>query len=658
MDAACGRLGNLTLSFVAVCSYIAIGAFSTTAGDLLRGRSIELPLLRTVIPLSVFSIVSPILLLGLHVYLTINQYWVFTRLVDLLSVGGTENQAGERLQRRLRWDGFVPLLLRRSGSPVARAAGIGLFYGISAVAPLAVLLLLQVKFLALREITGTVTHWVCIVGSAMCVASMARWRGGATEEGNRQRLPFGTWLAVPLALGFSLAGTLFLLHLWQPRLVEELWWEERAHVKASKAEIVRAYPEASKLNEFADKADALLRFAEGIELVNRNLEGANLEGAIMPNCNLDGANLRGARLRMADLRRCKVSNTTFEGADLSEAKLDGIVAEDDGRDGMGVSFVRANLTKAEMNGAIIKKGSFLEADLTGVSMIGTSVSKAIFDGAALERATIRGSSFRGSSFIGAQFPRARIESSLFASCDMRLTRFYSAHLRRVVIERDLGEGENYGVDGRDFRGASFEGATFEDVFAPMTEVSLKGLRVRNSFLGFPKVADLRGISRLDSVEAQAQPEEDLRQVREYVARRIGERYEDQIRAAYAELERELREIRKPECLICSGLGELRDRECDGCIIAFDDALFNLKVPRWVDSKAARQVSKKILEGLEDDRTRRKEEYVGLARDREMMNCLTYSLEWIRILDRKEECPEKVAPWWVSGRFPAGDPRGE
>jgi hypothetical protein len=102
-----------------------------------------------------------------------------------------------------------------------------------------------------------------------------------------------------------------------------------------------------------------------------NLEGANLEGAILLDANLEGANLRGANLegailldanlRYANLRGANLLGTNLEGANLLDANLEG--ANLRGANLEGAILLDANLRYANLRGANLRGANLLDANL-------------------------------------------------------------------------------------------------------------------------------------------------------------------------------------------------------------------------------------------------------------------------------------------------------
>ena len=111
------------------------------------------------------------------------------------------------------------------------------------------------------------------------------------------------------------------------------------------------------------------------DLIEANLEGADLEDA-----NLIGANLRDADLEDADLEGANLRDANLEDADLEGANL------------IGANLREANLRGANLRGAVLRGADLKDANLRGV----------VLRGADLKDANLRGANLIGANLIGAK----------------------------------------------------------------------------------------------------------------------------------------------------------------------------------------------------------------------------------------------------------------
>ena len=126
-----------------------------------------------------------------------------------------------------------------------------------------------------------------------------------------------------------------------------------------------------------------------IDLRGANLQGFDLQGALLNDARLDGAHLQGARMDAAQLRRASINGSRLQGARLMAAQLSRALLE------------RAQLHGASLGGADIWGGYLREATLRG----------AYLSGAQFQAAYISGAQFQGTDLGGARMDKATVSSA-------------------------------------------------------------------------------------------------------------------------------------------------------------------------------------------------------------------------------------------------------
>ncbi len=234
-----------------------------------------------------------------------------------------------------------------------------------------------------------------VVGSSERLGSLAKLRKLAT---NRELVTFSLLVLV---------GTHFALSWvsWHRDPVQQLL--KTAH--CSRCELVDANLEEANL-EGADLGMANLVRAnlKGANLVRADLEGATLKGADLVHANLgradlEGADLENAYLERADLVRANLSNANLEGADLVRADL--VRANLEGADLIRASLEGANLVRANLEGADLVRANLKGANLAGAKLEGANLKGANLEGADLEGTNLQGVDFEGANLKGTIFPK-------------------------------------------------------------------------------------------------------------------------------------------------------------------------------------------------------------------------------------------------------------
>ena len=158
-----------------------------------------------------------------------------------------------------------------------------------------------------------------------------------------------------------------------------------------------------------------------------NLDGWNLNGAVLEMANLpfarfqsaslrgailEGANLRQATLVRANLNEARLTGADFEGADLSGADLS--FAECN-----GTYFVDANLEGIIFQGANLNEASFKGANLRGANFKNAILSFAEMNGANLEDANFEGANLEGTDFTETSPEKSNLEKNNFEETYLR-----------------------------------------------------------------------------------------------------------------------------------------------------------------------------------------------------------------------------------------------
>ncbi len=144
---------------------------------------------------------------------------------------------------------------------------------------------------------------------------------------------------------------------------------------------------------------------KGSNLVQADLEGANLEGADLVNANLGRANLQGANLNNAylegaDLIRVNMANADLEGADLVRAEL------------VRASLAGANLMRSSLEGANLVRVNLEGADLVRANLKGANLGSANLEGANLKGANLEGADLTGAKLDGANLQGTNLKDAI------------------------------------------------------------------------------------------------------------------------------------------------------------------------------------------------------------------------------------------------------
>ncbi len=139
-------------------------------------------------------------------------------------------------------------------------------------------------------------------------------------------------------------------------------------------------------------------YLQGVSLRNAQLDGADLTEAHLQKAKLTGANLQRVSLVESHMQQADLSNTKLQGSILNYARLHGAILVNTHLQEAGLNgtyLLAANLTRARMQ----------RASLGGAKMQGAYLAKALLYGATLREAQMQG------TYLGAaQFHEARFSS--------------------------------------------------------------------------------------------------------------------------------------------------------------------------------------------------------------------------------------------------------
>lgn len=146
------------------------------------------------------------------------------------------------------------------------------------------------------------------------------------------------------------------------------------------------------------------------ELKEKNLEGVNLEKAILIDVNMEETNLKRANLRLAamyhsELREIILTEANLQGASLRSSNLK--MAQ------MG----RSILNHADLGSSKMVSANLSFADLRNTDLTDTKLKNAFLEGADLRGADLKGSDLRRAELKGADLRGADIDFASFTlSC--------------------------------------------------------------------------------------------------------------------------------------------------------------------------------------------------------------------------------------------------
>jgi uncharacterized protein YjbI with pentapeptide repeats len=451
VDDAAAVGGGLWLSYLFVLFYLvylAIAAGAVTHEDLFFEKPVKLPFLGVELPLLAFFFLAPILFIIVHAYTLVHLVMLTEKTKRYhRALHDSERNVTQAERENLQWqlpsNIFVQFL---AGPGDIRESWFGWLLRAIAritlvIAPVLLLLLIQIQFLPFHSIFITWTHRVVLVIDLILVWWL--WRKILSRRGSDGGSDeFWIWpaLGAPLTLGI-------ILFSWAEATFPGEWQDNLPNHSAFWLPFPKPDRELVTLNRLVFQSDVDLttrrrwlplsntlvlpglNVYEGLGIDDpdkvkwhdfvfrargRDLSGALIEDAVLQKVDFEGANLQGAnffrsQLQGASLVRAKLQNANFlfsqlQGAVFHQAQLQGATLQ--AVQGKGADFATAQLQGANLEGADLKGAS-----LAGAQLQGATLSQTALQGAQFDNAKLQGTIFALAQLQGASFQLAILEAT-------------------------------------------------------------------------------------------------------------------------------------------------------------------------------------------------------------------------------------------------------
>jgi uncharacterized protein YjbI with pentapeptide repeats len=451
--------GGLWLSYLFALFYIAVAAGAVTHADLFLQRPVKLPFLGIELPLTAFFALAPILFLITHAYTLVHFVLLAAKAkrfhAQLKAQIKDENAPEaavlrEGLRGQLPSNIFVQFL---AGPKELREGWFGRFLAFMAwvtlvVAPLALLLLLQLQFLPYHDASITWTHRVALVLDLALVWWL--WRkilAGQTEIDEPRWRPSwskalsiaataavivfswiiatfpGEWERQPLASVASIAPP--ALNKWRSVTNERMFngaVDPITHRRVSWFSSTVVLPDFNLYQELKIDDPKKVEWRDTLfDARGRDLQGAALDFATLPRADFGGARLRGASLKDAQLQGALLNDARLQGASLDGAQLQGAWLDETQLQG-------ASLQNAQLQGAWLRGARLQGAWLVGAQLQGASLDQAQLQGARLDHVQLQGASLQGAWLQGATLQFAQLQGAALNNAQLQGVRLAVADM--------------------------------------------------------------------------------------------------------------------------------------------------------------------------------------------------------------------------------------
>ncbi len=523
LNDAAKRLNAVWISFVLLCVYIFIATYTVTPAVLFRDAPVKLPIFNADLPLKVYFVMAPFLILCLHAYLIVLVKGLAEKIDTYEDVLNRSANTPGRITA-----GRNVLHSRLDSSIIIRAmtaqyrdtrSTVDVISGVIAgltiiVLPVGLLLLTQLIFLPYQDKWLTWTHRGFVIADVLLWLLL--WPFFLTS-----------WLAITgqlLAVGLILFASIFvatfpgewiytmLIGHWPHVLTVKVFegppdpvdYIRRGGILPFSNRLI--LPDDPKLAEIAGASSG------GVSL---SMRGRSFRKAVFDRSNLTRVDFSAADLRGASLKGTKLEGAKFECTTPAKvnpsASSAGYAEYADWRrsatgwgyieyleytdctrlDGMNLS--NTSLKGASLNGAQLREVNLRMASLDSASFIGADMS-----GADLRESSVEGANFSGATLTGASlsfargdavnFSNARLTAADFGDALLKAATFHSAMLQgarfagATLTATDFTNAHMQAVDlsSAKLLAASFERAYLQD--ATLDRANIKGTSFESASL--------------------------------------------------------------------------------------------------------------------------------------------------------------------------------
>jgi uncharacterized protein YjbI with pentapeptide repeats len=512
--------------FLFLIAYAALTIAASTPEQFVRASTITLPLIKLDIPITVFYLLLPWLLVVLHLNLLLHLYFVGRafRVFNKYLVNLPERNKEEIFKNRLYSFPLIHIFMDSGHDKYMRFTFSLILYITVFFLPLTVLLSSQVNSQFFHNVVLANSHIIAVIMDLGMVGliwpKIISQKGAAIWWWERGKRLFFLVLGVVSRL-FPTKIQLKISHLLENTddkklshgalilallIPASLFLSIRVSLSSFTFFPLNIQGVLLTANELsADTLNALrhgndqeqqeaLKKALGLNLYDRDFRSAILINTFFPKASLNkvnlsradlwqayayGAvfqetNLEGANLSYANLTRARFNHTQLNGAILHESMLTSAFLSD--VDLKGALLKSSKLRQAYIQGSNLEEANLELADAEG-SIIGGTLKgahmhraklinawiTANLNGTYLKDAELQRSNMAGSSLIGAFMQNANLQGAQLQEVDLR-----GADLRGAKLQGTDLRGAD--LRGADLEGAAIGGANFEAALIDLADL--------------------------------------------------------------------------------------------------------------------------------------------------------------------------------------------
>jgi hypothetical protein len=484
-DAAKG-VNGVWIAFISLCVYIFIATYTVTPATLFRDAKVKLPIFSADLPLKIYFVMAPVLLLTAHVYLIVLTRGLSERIEDIWSRSSKMSTRGVRrraIRARVNNSIIMGAVSERYGETYRGVAGAtGFIAGVTMTAlPIMLLLLTQLIFLPYQEEWVTWVHRGFIFADILvCCWLLLPSTGPATVLGRGLVVALTVLVFATSFLFAVFPGELIYTKLeghWPHAFTDKMFEGSPDPVDYVSNGGVLPFPNRLILPDDPKLADVAGTASDGVSL---SMRGRNFRKAVFDRSNLARVDFSAADLDGASLRGARLEGSKFDCAGSAivpfHAPIGGFYSTDNPTGKLVCAKLNgANLAYAHLDGASFEGAQLSGSALNDTTITGTNFSRSTLLGAQLSRAVGRGPKFRLAQLIavdfrhaqlfGADFERASLQGASLANSYLQAASFRGSRMQGVDASRASLQGASFEetfLQAATFFGASIQGVSFKE----------------------------------------------------------------------------------------------------------------------------------------------------------------------------------------------------
>ncbi len=403
--------------FLSIITIIILTTISTTDADLLLNSSLSLALFNIKIPLFVFYILSPVIIISLHfnillkltlhLKLIINKFNKDKFLLSLLTHIVVDKKAN---------------ILNKTTSFIVSF----LIFNLSTIT----LITIFIRFSDYQNIYFNIFHALFIIADIILIYKAKRWF--IKKFNNSAELSTIFIFSSKITNYIILLTKIITISLLLAMYLTSGLYNAKIYLYVKNSNI----PDFLLANITIDSTNTAIKSKNYLDLSMRNFKNSSFKYIVFPKeTNLTGANLTGADLSYSTLNNANLSDADLTNADLTGANLAG--ADLSNSTLLNNYLINANLTNAVLFGANLSGANLSGANLNGANLVQTNLSNSLLYNTKLIQANLSEANLNQADLYLANLTNADLSTAKLAKAYLYNTNLTGANLTNTSLQKNI-----------------------------------------------------------------------------------------------------------------------------------------------------------------------------------------------------------------------------